>query len=127
MPRKANKEIFPVSFPVVGAIAAHRFCKLVEGGMSQCDTEGERVDGISGYAYADGYEMGVLYGLGSRTVEAGDAVGGAVEVMTDEDGRAIAHVPGGTNAVAGIVEPGSVALAAEDLIQVHHWPGGIVR
>ena len=75
----------------VGAGFGHRFVKRVEGGWSMCDTEGERVDGISAHDWLDGGYFTVYMGDGvaMNRVLSGAALADGEDVATNDEGKAI--------------------------------------
>jgi hypothetical protein len=107
-----------------GAVRGQRFGQFVAGGVKECTVQGERVDCIFDADAADQKPVTCLVG-GVQLVVAGAAVAEVAQLMTDNQGRAITYVAAGANRLAGLCGPGNSAGAAGDVIEAHHWPGGV--
>ena len=97
-----NIAILPLPSLAAAAVAAHRFTGF-DG--AQCDAVGAKPKGVSQYkADAAGQAFAVDV-LGTSKVEAGAAIAlgakGLTPVMSDAQGRAIAHDGDAAKAVAG--------------------------
>lgn len=108
-----------------GTVLRNRLCRRVEGGWRQCNTIGERVDGISMTGGPSGTEDVVFSVGGIQQVTSGAALDDAAEVVTDASGRAIPlPLEAGTYYVAGLCEG---AVSAINLVTTVRHNGAAVQ
>lgn len=124
MKNKGNLLGLNASYRADAAVTQFRGGKLTATGFAQCDTEGERSDGVIGWDGNPGDEV-TLYTSGIHEAVAGAPIAAGVEVMVGADGRYIPHVPAADNHVCGLSE--TAALAAGDTFQLNIFHGNPSR
>lgn len=124
MKNKGNLKGLNASYRADGVVTQFRAGKLTATGFAQCDTEGERSDGVIGWDGVENEEV-TLFMSGVHEAVAGAAIAAGVEVMVGADGRYLTHVPAADNHVAGLSE--TAALAAGDTFQLNIFHGNPVR